>query len=233
MKQQILNWSIILWAALLVGCKNTGTNTPETDPAADSTQVATTAQTLQLPELKPQEEVAFENDNVRIVEGETIETEEGVYNTFYMQPKNASYKQFSIEGTVLAFEGVVGKAVAVSEGTGTVRLLWVYDLTTGKELAQIEDFSDGGIKVENDHQFSFYRYDDDYPQVYWNKEKGVWGNRNKVPAELLNADLEKVKQEMQPNLFDGLTLMAQRKILVDIQTGKVTPLNEYQWSYIE
>ena len=61
----------------------------------------------------------------------------------------------------------------------------------------------------------------------------MWGNRNKVPAELLNADLEKVKQEMQPNLFDGLTLMAQRKILVDIQTGKVTPLNEYQWSYIE
>jgi len=50
-----------------------------------------------------------------------------------VQPKKPPYKPFSIEGTVLAFEGVVGKAVLASEGTGTVRTLWVYDLTTGWE----------------------------------------------------------------------------------------------------
>ena len=231
MKQRICNWSIMLCGIVLLSCQNTATTSSGT--TTDTTQLTAVEQNLQLPALKPKEEVVFENDNLRIVEGETIETEGGVYNTFYMQPKNTSYKQFSIEGTVLAFEGVVGKAVAVSEGTGTVRLLWVYDLTTGKELAQIDSFHDSGLKAENDHQFSFYRYDDDYPQVFWNEKKSIWENRNKVPAELLNADLEEVKKETQENLFHGLTLMAQRKILVDIQTGKVTPLNEYKWGYVE
>nr|WP_315124665.1 hypothetical protein [uncultured Capnocytophaga sp.] len=231
MKQQILNWAIVVATTLLISCNNAAT-TPSGD-ATDSTQTTSVGEALPLPALNPQEEVVFENDNVRIVEAETVETDEGVSNTLCMQPKNTSYKAFSIEGTVLAFEGVVGKAVLASEGTGTVRTLWVYDLTTGKELAQIDSFHDSGIQAENDHQFSFYRYDDAYPQVYWNQEKGVWEQRNKVPAELQNADLENAKKEMKENLFHGLTLMAQQKISVDTKTGKVTPLNNYKWSYIE
>jgi hypothetical protein len=50
---------------------------------------------------------------------------------------------------------------------------------------------------------------------------------------LQNAVLEEAKKKMQTHLFDGLTLMAQQKMLVDIQTRKITPLDQYKWGYIE
>lgn len=227
----MLNWSMVVCAILLVGCKNMGATT--SDGAADSTQVASVEQTLELPALKPEEKIVFENDKVRIVEGEIVETDGGVYNTLYMQPKNAAYKRFKIEGTFLSFESVVGDAVLASEGTGTIRTLWVYNLTTGEKLLELESFSDYGIVIENDHQFTFYRYDDAFPQVSWNEEKAAWENRNHVPAELQNSDLEEAKKKSQEYLFGGLTLMAHQKVQVDVQKRKATPLNEYKWNYIE
>lgn len=234
MKQQLLNGIIMLWVALLVSCRNTAIP-PESEAKAttDSMQVTLGEQPLLLPALKGEEKIVFEDDNVRIVQGETIHKEASLYNTLTMQPKNASYKQFSIEGRIFTFEGVVGEAVLASEGAGAVRILWVYDLTTGEELAQIYSFHDRGIKVESDHQFSFYRYDDDNPQVSWNEKKHEWENRNEVPNKLQNTELEEVKKEAQTDLFDGLTLMAQRRVLVDIQTGEITPLDEYKWDFIE
>ena len=70
-------------------------------------------------------------------------------------------------------------------------------------------------------------------KVYWNEKKHKWENRNEVPNKLQNAELESVKKEAQTHLFDGLTLMAQQKMLVDIQTRKITPLDQYKWGYIE
>lgn len=227
----MFNWGIVVWAVLLISCKNTGATT--SDGATDSTQVTSVEQILKLPALKPGEEIVFEDDKVRIVEGGIVNTDGGMYNTLNMQPKNASYKQFKIEGTVLAFENVVGNAILASEGTGTIRMLWVYDLTTGEKLLGVESFADYGIVIENDHQFSFYRYDDALPQVSWNEEKAVWENRNHVPSELQNADLEEAKKKSREYLFNGLTLMAHQKVQVDIQVRKATPQNEYKWEYIE
>ncbi len=227
----MLNWSMVVCAVLLVSCKNMGATT--SDGAADSTQVASVEQTLELPALKPEEKIVFEDDKVRIVEGEIVETDDGVYNTLYMQPKNAAYKAFKIEGTVLSFENIVGHALVASEGTGTIRTLWVYDLTTGEKLLAVESFADHGIVIENDHQFSFYRYDEALPQVSWNEEKAAWENCNQVPAELQNSDLEEAKKKSQEYLFNGLTLMAHRKIQVKIKERKAAPLNEYKWGYIE
>lgn len=227
----MLNWSMVVCAILLVSCKNMGATT--SDGTADSTRVASVEQTLELPALKPEEKIVFEDDKVRIVEGEIVETDGGVYNTLYMQPKNAAYKRFKIEGTFLSFESVVGDAVLASEGTGTIRTLWVYNLTTGEKLLELESFSDYGIVIENDHQFTFYRYDDAFPQVSWNEEKAAWENRNHVPAELQNSDLEEAKKKSQEYLFGGLTLMAHQKVQVDVQKRKATPLNEYKWNYIE
>ncbi len=227
----MLNWSMVVCAVLLVSCKNMGATT--SDGAADSTQVASVEQTLELPALKPEEKIVFEDDKVRIVEGEIVETDDGVYNTLYMQPKNAAYKAFKIEGTVLSFENIVGHALVASEGTGTIRTLWVYDLTTGEKLLAVESFADHGIVIENDHQFSFYRYDEALPQVSWNEEKAAWENCNQVPAELQNSDLEEAKKRSQEYLFGGLTLMAHQKVQVDVKKRKATPLNEYKWNYIE
>ena len=208
----MFNWGMVVWAVLLISCKNTGATT--SDGATDSTQVTSVEQILKLPALKPGEEIVFEDDKVRIVEGGIV-------------------KQFKIEGTVLAFENVVGNAILASEGTGTIRMLWVYDLTTGEKLLGVESFADYGIVIENDHQFSFYRYDDALPQVSWNEEKAVWENRNHVPSELQNADLEEAKKKSREYLFNGLTLMAHQKVQVDIQVRKATPQNEYKWEYIE
>lgn len=227
----MLNWSMAVGAVLLISCKHTGATT--SDGAADSTQVTSVGETLELPALKPEEKIVFENDKVRVVEGEIVSTDDGVYNTLYMQPKNTACKRFKIEGTVLAFEGVVGDAVVASEGTGTIRILWVYDLITGEKLLAVESFADQEIVIENDHQFAFYRYDDAFPQVSWNEEKAAWENRNHVPAELQNSDLEEAKKKSKEYLFNGLTLMAHQKVQVKIKERKAVPLNEYKWGYIE
>lgn len=236
MKQQILNGIIILWTVLLVSCKNTGASP---DTATDSTQVVSVEETLELPPLKPDDQLVYQDDNIRILEKEFdepyVEGEEdsgGMYNIFYIYPKKTSYKQFSIKGSTLDFEHVLGKTLILSEGTGTVRTLWVYDLTIGKEMFEVNSFN-SEITIENDHQFSFYLYDDDNPQVFWNEKKHKWENRNQVPKKLQNADLEAAKKEEQTHLFDGLTLMAQQKMLVDIQKREITPLDEYKWGYIE
>ncbi len=228
----MLNWSMAVCAVLLVSCKQTGATT--SDGAPDSTQATSAEQVLQqLPPLNPKEEIVFENDKVRIVEGETIYTDEDVYNSLKMQPKDTAYKPFKLEGRVLAFEKIVGDAVLVSEGMSTLRTLWVYDLTTGEKLLELASCADDGIVIENDHRFSFLRYDEALPQVFWNEEKAVWENWNHVPAELQNTDLEEAKKKNQEYLFNGLTLMAHQKIQVDIQKRKATPLNEYKWRYIQ
>ena len=90
----MFNWGMVVWAVLLISCKNTGATT--SDGATDSTQVTSVEQILKLPALKPGEEIVFEDDKVRIVEGGIVNTDGGMYNTLNMQPKNVSYKQFKI-----------------------------------------------------------------------------------------------------------------------------------------
>jgi hypothetical protein len=113
-------------------------------------------------------------------------------------------------------------------------MLLVYDLTTGEKLIEAASFVYSmGIVKENDYQFSFYCYNNNAPLIIWNGKKSTWETQNKVPKELLNADLEQLKKKTQEYLFDGLALMVYQRVQVDIQKQKLTPLDEYKSGYAE
>ncbi|ATA72752.1 MULTISPECIES: hypothetical protein [Capnocytophaga] len=226
MKQIVLKISIILFSVLLIACKNQSAKSKDTLSASEEQKVS-------LPELKAGEENVFENNLFRLVDGGTVETSDGIYNTLKVQPKNSGIATFEIEGTVLTFEGVVGSTLLVSEGTGTVGLLTLFDLTSGKEILQIENFTSDELSVENDNAFYYYAYDQDLPTVAWSEAKKVWEPVNKVPKTLLESQELKDVAENNENLFEGMPMMAKQKIRVDIQQKKIIPLNEYKWLYIE
>ena len=131
MKSKTLSLGIALAFTLL--CTACGGQKNDQAGSNDSTQMGAIA----LPELAEGDEVVFENDDMRIVKGETIETEGGVYNIIEVQPKRSGIKNFKVEGTVLDFEGVVGHTLLTSEGTDVVGTLYLHDLTTGKEVMPI------------------------------------------------------------------------------------------------
>ena len=226
--------SLILGTALALSLLSIGcTGQTGQSASSDSSQIAS----LPLPELEEGDEVAFENDAVRIVKGKTIETEGGVYNTIKVQPKRsgADIKAFELEGTILDFEGVVGHTLLTYEGTGATGTLSLYDLATGKPVMPIDlPFDSGlGVEVVDANTFYFYTYDEAYPTMTWDKQKGVWVDQNKVPDALRNDQLKELQAKLQLDLFDGSPLMALRKVEVKLQERKVTPLDEYRWSVIE
>lgn len=226
--------SLILGTALALSLLSIGcTGQTGQSASTDSTQIAA----LPLPELEEGDEVAFENDAVRIVEGKTIETEGGVYNTIKVQPKRSGsdVKAFELEGTILSFEGVVGHTLLTYEGTGATGTLSLHDLATGKPVMPIDlPFDSGeGVEVVDANTFYFYTYDEAYPTMTWDKQKGVWVDQNKVPDALRNDQLKELQAKLQLDLFDGSPLMALRKVEVKLQERKVTPLDEYRWSVIE
>lgn len=226
--------SLILGTALALSLLSIGcTGQTGQSASTDSTQIVS----LPLPELEEGDEVAFENDEVRIVKGKTIETEGGVYNTIKVQPKRSGsdIKAFELEGTILTFEGVVGHTLLTSEGTGTTGTLSLHDLATGKAVMPIDlPFDSGlGVEVADAHTFYFYTYDEAFPTITWDKARGVWVDQTKVPDALRNDQLKELQAKLQQDLFDGLPLMALRKVEVNLQEHKVTPLDEYRWGVIE
>jgi len=226
--------SLILGTALALSLLSIGcTGQTGQSASTDSTQIAS----LPLPELAEGDEVVFENDAVRIIKGKTIETEGGVYNTIKVQPKRsgADIKAFELEGTILDFDGVVGHTLLTYEGTGATGMLSLYDLATGKAVMPIDlPFDSGlGVEVADAHTFYFYTYDEAFPTITWDKARGVWVDQTKVPDALRNDQLKELQAKLQKDLFDGLPLMALRKVEVKLQERKVTPLDEYRWSVIE
>ncbi len=227
-KSLILGTALAL-SLLTIGC--TG-QTSQAD-SSDSTQIAS----LPLPELTEGDEVAFENDDVRIVKGKTIETEDGVYNTIKVQPKRSGsdIKAFELEGAILDFEGVAGHTLLTYEGTGATGTLCLHDLATGNEVMPIGlPFDSGlGVEVADANTFYFYTQDEASPTIAWDQKKGAWADLNKVPDALRNKQLKELQKKLQQDLFDGLPLMALRKIEVKIKERKVTPLEEYRWGMVE
>lgn len=226
--------SLILGTALALSLLTIGcTGQTGQSASTDSTQIAS----LPLPELAEGDEVVFENDAVRIVKGKTIETEGGVYNTIKVQPKRSGtdVKAFELEGTILDFEGVVGHTLLTYEGTGATGTLSLHDLATGKAVMPIDlPFDSGlGVEVADAHTFYFYTYDEAYPTITWDKARGVWVDQTKVPDALRNDQLKELQAKLQQDLFDGLPLMALRKVEVNLQKHRVTPLDEYRWGVIE
>ncbi len=226
--------SLILGTALALSLLSIGcTGQTGQSASTDSTQIAS----LPLPELEEGDEVVFENDAVRIVKGKTIEAEGGVYNTIKVQPKRsgADIKAFDLEGTILDFEGVVGHTLLTYEGTGATGTLCLHDLATGKAVMPIDlPFDSGlGVEVADAHTFYFYTYDEAFPTITWDKARGVWVDQTKVPDALRNDQLKELQAKLQQDLFDGLPLMALRKVEVKLQERKVTPLDEYRWGVIE
>lgn len=229
MKSKTLSLGIVLAFTLL--CTACGGQKDDQAGSNDSTQMGAIA----LPELAEGDEVVFENDDMRIVKGETIETEGGVYNIIEVQPKRSNIKNFKVEGTVLDFEGVVGHTLLTSEGTDVVGALYLHDLTTGKEVMPIDLPFDSslGVEVADDNMFFFYTNDPEFPTMSWNERKGVWVDQNDVYDFLRNNQLKEMQEKVKENIFDGFTLRALQMVEVKIDDRLVNPLSEYKWSPIE
>ena len=190
---------------------------------------------IALPELADGDEVVFENDDMRIVKGETIETEGRVYNIIEVQPKRSGIKNFKVEGTVLDFEGVVGHTLLTSEGTDVVGTLYLHDLTTGKEVMPIDLPFDSslGVEIVDEETFFFYTNDSEFPTMSWNERKGAWVDQNEVYDFLRNNQLKEMQEKVKEYIFDGFTLRALQMVEVKIDERLVNPLSEYKWSPIE
>ena len=229
MKHKTLSLGIALAFTLL--CTACGGQKNDQAGSSDSTQMGAIA----LPELAEEDEVVFENDDMRIVKGETIETEGGVYNIIEVQPKRSGIKNFKVEGTVLDFEGVVGHTLLTSEGTDVVGTLYLHDLTTGKEVMPIDLPFDSslGVEVVDDNMFFFYTNDSEFPTMSWNERKGVWVDQNEVYDFLRNNQLKEMQEKVKEYIFDGFTLRALQMVEVKIDERLVNPLSEYKWSPIE
>lgn len=229
MKSKTLSLGIVLAFALL--CTACGGQKNDQAGSSDSTQMGTIA----LPELADGDEVVFENEDMRIVKGETIETEGGVYNIIEVQPKRSGIKNFKVEGTVLDFEGVVGHTLLTSEGTDVVGTLYLHDLTTGKEVMPIDLPFDSslGVEIVDDNMFFFYTNDSEFPTMSWNERKGAWVDQNEVYDFLRNNQLKEMQEKVKEYIFDGFTLRALQMVEVKINERLVNPLSEYKWSPIE
>lgn len=229
MKSKTLSLGIALAFTLL--CTACGGQKNDQAGSSDSTQMGAIA----LPELAEGDEVVFENDDMRIVKGETIETEGGVYNIIEVQPKRSGIKNFKVEGTVLDFEGVVGHILLTSEGTDVVGALYPHDLTTGKEVMPIDLPFDSslGVEIVDDNTFFFYTNDPEFPTMSWNERKGVWVGQNDVYDFLRNNQLKEMQEKVKGDIFDGFTLRALQMVEVKINERLVNPLSEYKWSPIE
>ena len=229
MKYKTLGLGVALaFSLLLVGC---GGQKNDQAGSSDSTQMGAIA----LPELAEEDEVVFENDDMRIVKGETIETEGGVYNIIEVQPKRSGIKNFKVEGTVLNFEGVVGHTLLTSEGTDVVGTLYLHDLTTGKEVMPIDLPFDSslGVEIVDEETFFFYTNDSEFPTMSWNERKGAWVDQNEVYDFLRNNQLKEMQEKVKGDIFDGFTLRALQMVEVKINERLVNPLSEYKWSPIE
>lgn len=89
------------------------------------------------------------------------------------------------------------------------------------------------LRGRTNHTTHLHTYDEAFPTITWDKARGVWVDQTKVPDALRNDQLKELQAKLQQDLFDGLPLMALRKVEVKLQERKVTPLDEYRWSVIE
>lgn len=218
----------LLSSVLASGCQGQKSTDAST---SDSTQLAT----LSLPELAQGDDVVFENDDLRIVERNLCTDGEAMLNSFEVQPKHTGIKGFTIQGSTLDFEAILGNTLVTSEGTGVVRTLWLHDLATGEVVVPVDyPFDSDTLERQGTDALFFYTYDwDKNPRISWSEKKGAWVDQTKVPDALRNEQLKQAQQSFKDHLFDGLPLMAKQRIKVDLKERKVTPLPEYKWGYVE
>lgn len=218
----------LLSSVLASGCQGQKSTDAST---SDSTQLAT----LSLPELAQGDDLVFENDDLRIVERDLCTDGEAMLNSFEVQPKHTGIKGFTINGSTLGFEAILGNTLVTSEGTGVVRTLWLHDLVTGEVVVPVDyPFDSDTLERQGTDALFFYTYDwNKNPRISWSEKKGAWVDQTKVPDALRNEQLKEVQQSFKDQLFDGLPLMAKQRIKVDLKERKVTPLPEYKWGYVE
>ena len=228
-----MNKTLFLSLALLSSVLASGCQGQKSTDAStgDSTQLAT----LSLPKLAQGDDLVFENDDLRIVARDLCTDGEAMLNSFEVQPKHTGIKGFTINGSTLDFEAILGNTLVTSEGTGVVRKLWLHDLATGEVVVPVDyPFDSDTLERQGTDALFFYTYDwDKNPWISWSEKKGAWVDQTKVPDALRNEQLKEVQQSFKDQLFDGLPLMAKQRIKVDLKERKVTPLPEYKWGYVE
>lgn len=224
---------LFLSLALLGSVLATGCRGQQSSQATSSDSVQIVA--VPLPNLAQGDDVVFENDDLRIVERDLCTDGEAMLNSFEVQPKHTGIKGFTIKGSTLDFEAILGNTLVTSEGTGVVRTLWLHDLATGEVVVPVDyPFDSDTLERQGTDALFFYTYDwNKNPRISWSEKKGAWVDQTKVPDALRNGQLKEVQQSFKDQLFDGLPLMAKQRIKVDLKERKVTPLHEYKWGYVE
>jgi hypothetical protein len=224
---------LFLSLALLGSVLATGCRGQQSSQATSSDSVQIVA--VPLPNLAQGDDVVFENDDLRIVERDLCTDGEAMLNSFEVQPKHTGIKGFTIKGSTLDFEAILGNTLVTSEGTGVVRTLWLHDLATGEVVVPVDyPFDSDTLERQGTDALFFYTYDwNKNPRISWSEKKGTWVDQTKVPDALRNEQLKEVQQSFKDQLFDGLPLMAKQRIKVDLKERKVTPLPEYKWGYVE
>ncbi|KGL53330.1 hypothetical protein HQ29_01780 [Porphyromonas canoris] len=205
-----LTFTLSLLLVLLTGCSGAG------------------KKKIELPPLEDGQTICLENEDVRLLDHETD-------NTFYIvvQSKYKDGKSFETpEGTI--FETIMGNSLVVSQGTGNIRTLLVYNLQTGEEKARIENFFSGIAPVpEGDSAMTFYIYNEDTAGMAWDASLEEWILYGDLEEGMQNATIEEAKRSCEEHLFPGLCIVPLQKHRMDLASCTVTSLKEYRWNYSE
>lgn len=214
----------ILW--MLLGCQQQKAQKEGERSAAGSDSTVTF---ISLPPLSDAETLCYEDMQRRIKS--SWDNDKSLFR-IQVDAKQEGIRSFELEGNLM-YERVVRGALIVSEGTGTLRELRVYDLNSSDLLLQVERTC-GEIEVYPDESgFVCTTLNLDSPQIYWSAKDENWHESNEVPDALYNAQLEQVKKENESHLFDGFSLAAYSRVEVNLIQMKQTPLKELEWGYMQ
>lgn len=208
-----------------MGCGGAG---PSVSPGGDAVH------TVELPALAPGDTVVWEDERFRIVISDVVSTEDGMRNALHVHHKVEGGENFTVLGSVISFEAVVGGSVVVSEGTGNVRELRLYDARTGDAQLSIEyQMAALPLEVEDATRFAYYWYDDGGAFLQWDDSQKVWVEHGALGLAMRNASLAEAKARVSEYLFAGLTLRPYERVRVNVATLQVELLGEYVWGYAE
>lgn len=212
---------ILLMSTTIVAC--TGGQKRSTASASQDGS----ATSLALTALSEGQSVVFENEDLRIVK---VAQGDDDIDTLMIQAKNADFPSFDIEGVELAVEEVVSDHLILSNGEDDVVTLDVYNLRTGKRIAQVDQYMRGLIEVEDDNRVCVLMFDKGFPIVEWIPETSSWKHHNDIPLNLA-AQLPGLKEKCKDRLKESFLLMAYRKVRIYLKERRVEYLNEYEWDY--
>lgn len=250
MTRNYLGYGLIIGLSLLwMGCSASSKNEEEANTASANTEEYAVPnhsvpprEEIVLERIMPTEEqaekgIAYEDEYRRIEEKEIPGDE--MASIFTIIPKQKDIKAFKTRPSIeyenqfglSVLEAVLDQYLIVSNGTGTVRDLVIYDLNTGKEVMIVPNVPDQQFILDAKDRnggFYFYRIMEENISVSYDEKSRTWKENQPIPQEL-KASLEQALKK--PSNY--ISLVAHQKIFVDLRNSRETILPEYTWQYAE